>query len=215
MYCRCSRVWSISGPRHIKAYPCRWFTAVGIESTIHSFPTPQLPIVIFQTNASEAVRYTIMASYPYWGIHTSLYRSLPVESIRSIERAIWLKMTGRANDARAVFDHELKSSTKFPVVTIEYADLELEAGRWGRAWRMLDSALANATEANDDLDAPEYRLMALTRAMLGTRHRGDLVSSVQEIKRSHSWLLNVPVAEYTDIQVRFASPPMGESSILT
>jgi hypothetical protein len=142
-----------------------------------------------------------MACHKHRGVHTSLYRSLPVETIPNIERAIWLKTIGQVNAARAIFNHELKPFMKFPLITIELADLEHESGRWGKAWRILNSGLAYAKETEKDLDAPEYRLMALTRAMLGTRHRGDLASSALEVERTQSWLCNVPVTEYTDIQV--------------
>lgn len=144
-----------------------------------------------------------MASQKYRGIHASLYSSLPVEIIPDIERAIWLKMIGQVKAARAIFDHELEPFLKVPLVTIELADLEHESGRWGKAWRILDSALAYAKKIEKDLDAPEYRLMALTRAMLGTRHQGDLASSALEVERTQSWLCNIRVTEYTDIQVRF------------
>ncbi|KAF9771277.1 hypothetical protein IL306_011091 [Fusarium sp. DS 682] len=143
----------------------------------------------------------ISISPHYWGIHTSLYSSLPPEAIKQLERAIWLKISGRAEEARAIYYNELKSFATVPVVAIEHADLELEAGKWGRAWKILDSGLAQLHEADKDLDAPEHRLMALTWAMLGTRHRGDVTSSAREIERTQHWLAEVPVADYTDIQI--------------
>ncbi|KAF5561144.1 hypothetical protein FPHYL_6332 [Fusarium phyllophilum] len=136
----------------------------------------------------------------YWGIYTSLYSSLPPDAVKQLERAIWLKMSGLANEARAIFDNELESFATVPVVAIEHADLELEAGKWGRAWRILDSKLLRLREAKEDLDSPEHRLMALTWAMFGTRHRGDVASSVIEIERTQHWLAGVPVADYTDVQ---------------
>lgn len=144
----------------------------------------------------------VSLSPPYWGIHTSLYSSLPPEAIQQLERAIWLKIAGLAEEARATFENELKPFATVPVVAIEHADLELEAGKWGRAWRILDSKLIQLQDANVDLEAPEHRLMALTWAMLGTRHRGDVTSSALEIERTQHWLADVPVADYTDIQVR-------------
>ncbi|RBR23103.1 uncharacterized protein FIESC28_04098 [Fusarium coffeatum] len=142
----------------------------------------------------------ISISPPYWGIHTSLYSSLPPEAISQLERAIWLKISGLAGEARTTFENELKPFAKVPVVVIEHADFELEAGKWGRAWRILNSRLAQLRDANENLEAPEHRLMALTWAMLGTRHRGDVQSSAQEIERTQHWLAEVPVADYTDIQ---------------
>jgi hypothetical protein len=118
-----------------------------------------------------------------------------------MERAIWLKMTGKTEAAREIFYNELKPLETVPVVAIEHADLELESFRWGRAWRILDSALQRLKVANADLDRPEHRLMAIARAMLGIRHRGDLKSSIVEIERTMQWLRDVPVADYTDVQV--------------
>ncbi|KAG5748192.1 hypothetical protein H9Q72_014128 [Fusarium xylarioides] len=109
-------------------------------------------------------------------------------------------MTGFANEARAIFDNELRPFAAVPVIAIEHADLELEAGKWGRAWRILDSKLLQLREAEEDLESPEHRLMALTWAMLGTRHRGDVTSSAIEIERTQHWLAGVPVADYTDVQ---------------
>ncbi|KAJ4269500.1 hypothetical protein NW762_001160 [Fusarium torreyae] len=142
----------------------------------------------------------ISISPPYWGIHTSLYNSLPPDAIHQLERAIWLKIVGLAEEARATFKNELGPFATVPVVAIEHADLELEAGKWGRAWRILNSKLVQLRDAKEDLDAPEHRLMALTWAMLGTRHRGDVTSSALEIERTQHWLAGVPVVDYTDIQ---------------
>ena len=141
-------------------------------------------------------------SLPYWGIHTSLYASLPSNAVQHLERAIWLKIAGRATEARATFETELEPFAAVPVVAIEHADFELEAGRWGRAWRILNVRLEEAQNTNEDLGTAEHRLMALTWAMLGTRHRGDVTSSAREIERTQDWLSEVPVAQYTDIQVR-------------
>ena len=142
----------------------------------------------------------VKMSHPYRGLYTSLYESLPAEAVQDIERAIWFKITGKTDNARAVFAHDLKAFRDFPVVIIEMADLEFEAGRWGAAWRVLDSKLIELKEASANLDSPEHRLMALTRAMLGTRHRGDLAAAAHEIERTQSWLRDVPVTDYTDIQ---------------
>jgi hypothetical protein len=145
-------------------------------------------------------------SPPYWGIHTSLYGSLPTTAVQDLERAIGLKIAGRSKEVQGIFENELAPYAAVPVVTIEHADFELEAGKWGRAWRILDSRLAQLREAREDLETAEHRLMALTCAMLGTRHRGDVTSSAREIERTQSWLSEVPVTDYTDIQVRNDSP---------
>jgi hypothetical protein len=97
----------------------------------------------------------ISISPHYWGIHTSLYSSLPPEAVQQLERAIWLKIAGLAEEARTTFENELKPFARVPVVAIEHADLEFEAGKWGRAWRILDSRLAQLRDANEDGRQPE------------------------------------------------------------
>lgn len=138
----------------------------------------------------------------YRGIHTSLYNSLPQEAVQFLEKAIWLKIIGRTDDARAIFGDKLKQYEEVPVIAIEHAEMELEAGKWGRAWRILNARLIDTKLSYEDLDNPEFRLISLTWAMLGTRHRGDLTSSAREIERTQVWLANIPVSDYSDIQVR-------------
>jgi hypothetical protein len=141
----------------------------------------------------------------YVGIHTSLYKALSEEATQHIEHAIWLKITGQIDAARAVFEKELKLLENVAIIVIERADLELDAGRWGRAWRIVNSALQGLIDSGANLDLPENRLIALIRAMTGVRHRGDVDSSAMEIERTKQWLQHVPVADYTDVQVRLLS----------
>jgi len=56
------------------------------------------------------------------GIHTSLYSSLPQEAVQFLEKAIWFKMVGRTDDARAIFGDELKRFERTAVVAIEHAE---------------------------------------------------------------------------------------------
>jgi len=148
----------------------------------------------------------------YRGVNTSLYGSLSHQATHSLEQAIWLKITGQTNAARDIWENELKTYRHIPVVAIEFADFEFESGRWGQAWRILDTALKapraldgkknnGSLDLDVDLDLPEYRLMALTWAMLGVRHRGDLDSAAIEIERTRQWLWEKRVDDYTDVEV--------------
>jgi hypothetical protein len=124
---------------------------------------------------------------------------------KTLEDAIWLKLTGQSEAARAIFQDELKPFKNLPIISLEHADFELENGRWGRAWRILDSCLSTLKDNSANPGLPEHRLMALTRAMLGIRHRGDHATAAWEVERTRLWLQHVPVAEYTDIQVSLFS----------
>ncbi|KAF2679725.1 hypothetical protein K458DRAFT_490373 [Lentithecium fluviatile CBS 122367] len=136
----------------------------------------------------------------YHGVYTSLYTVLSAEHVHQLEKAIWLKKTGQRDAARTIFANDLAPVNNIPVVIIEQADLEIEAGRWGRAWRLLDSALKELADVHADLDLPQHRLMMMTREMLGIRHRGDHDSAAREIERMRQWLCDLPATEYTDVQ---------------
>jgi hypothetical protein len=112
-------------------------------------------------------------------------------------------MTGRMDASREIFEQHLIPLQHLPIVAIERAVLEQEAGRWGKAWSILDEAIKRAQYHDTDLDLPEYRLIAMMRAMFGIRHRGDLNFALQELRRTKAWLCDVQISEYTDIQVCF------------
>jgi hypothetical protein len=147
------------------------------------------------------VSSNVIPTSEYRGVNTSLYTSLPDLAVQHIEQALLLKVTGQVFSARAVFTRELKAFKNVPIVAIEHADLELEAGRWGAAWEILNSARDHFKKVRANLDLPEHRLIALTWVMLGVRHQGDLDSAAQELERTRQWLWELPISEYTDIQV--------------
>jgi hypothetical protein len=135
------------------------------------------------------------------GVNTSLYNGLSEDDVEWIEATIWLRMTGRIEEARRVFQHKLHHIANKPIIIIERANLEHEAGRWGEAWRILNAALEDLRKSKANLDLPEHRLIALMWAMFGVRHRGDIVSSAKELERARGWLCDERVADFTDIQV--------------
>jgi hypothetical protein len=150
-----------------------------------------------------AASISATATLPYHGVYTSLYESLSGDTVQLLEKSIWLKIIGQPDAARQMFNEELKPFHTEAVVVLEHADLELEYGRWGKAWRILDTALEDLRNTGTTLDLPEHRLMVLTWAMLGIRHRGCVDPVPIELERTRLWLEQVPVAEYTDIQVSF------------
>lgn len=159
----------------------------------------------------------------YRGVNTSLYSSLNQNSIELLERAVTLTEQGAYGDAQIIFDEEFSSQQRLnAVVLLERAELALKQLKLGILYRTLDEALAAASEV--ELDAPEYRLMAMLRAFAALSHKGNvrgtnLIKSrkymylrimtveiqinpaIEELNRARNWLLDVPVSEYTDIQV--------------
>ncbi|KAH7031398.1 CHAT domain-containing protein [Microdochium trichocladiopsis] len=141
-----------------------------------------------------------MASPGYRGVYTSLYASLSPQAIQDIEQVIWCRLVGQFDVGRKILLNELDAFSASPVVIIEHGDLEIEAGRWGEAYRVLDAGLKTLEKLEQQSETAARRLIALTRAMVGIRHRGDAESAIIEIERTMQWLGDVPVAAYSDIQ---------------
>jgi len=156
---------------------------------------------------------------PYFGTLSSLYSSLDGEAIMQLERAIEYRGIGLYNQARAIFTNELSRWNHVPVVFLEDAELSLQQGRFVEIWNMLNKRLEalnhGSGEAEVDLDAQEYRLMSMLLALAALHHKGILETALKEIDRTRAWLQDVPVEEYTDVQVRQAYDMLFGSIALT
>lgn len=140
---------------------------------------------------------------PYYGLNTSLYHSVDTIAIRHLEQAIVLTEQGAYIEAQRIFDGVLALQRLTPVVVLARADLALKQLKVGLLYRLLDEALAKASESLPDgaLDMAEYRLMALLRAFAALLHKGIIDPALDEICRAQNWLRDLPVSEYTDIEV--------------
>ena len=141
---------------------------------------------------------------PYYGINTSLYQSVDSIAIQHLEHAIVLTEQGAYSEAQRIFDDALATQRLTPVVVLARAELALKQLKVGLLYRLLEEALQIASESPQDgiLDLAEYRLMALLHAFGALLHSGTIGPALNEICRAQSWLQDLPVSEYTDIQVR-------------
>ena len=146
---------------------------------------------------------------PYFGLNTSLYSSLDDCSIERLETAIVLTDRGAYDEAQRIFDGDLLPLKMLPVVVLGRAELEFKQYKVGRVFRTLDKALTHASKRGADLERAEFRLMSLTRAFAAFSHEGDYKPALEEIHKAHAWLKDVPVTDYTDIQVS-VPPPTSE-----
>ena len=142
----------------------------------------------------------------YRSLVSSLYSSLDAEVIHLVERAIWLNKTGHYEEALAIFNEDLASShlKEIPAVLVEKSNLFLDRGKYGEVYRLLEGPLRDKNHDRDKLDRPEWRLLALNWVIVMTRHKGILEPALAELERTSLWLRDVPVAEYSDIQVRYS-----------
>ncbi|KAF2105079.1 hypothetical protein NA57DRAFT_71274 [Rhizodiscina lignyota] len=135
------------------------------------------------------------------GLNTSLYSTLHGKQIEHLERSIWLRRVGRFNEALDIFRENLDEVKEVPVVLIEQANIYLECYSYGKLYRFLDKPLRDREGDEETLARPEWRLMALTRAMVVVRHRGTIEPAIEELERTQKWLKDFPVDSYTDVHV--------------
>lgn len=137
----------------------------------------------------------------YLGLSTSLYPSIAEKHVAIIEEAIQARNEGQASKAIAAYENDLMCISHLPIYLIEYSKLLMDYGLYGQVYRLLDKPIRELEGQSDVLDLPEWRLLAMNRAIVMVQHTGILDPGVAELSRNVKWLANVAVSDYTDIQV--------------
>jgi len=143
----------------------------------------------------------------YFGLNTSLYSTLDSETIEHLEKAIYFTRLCFYDEAQSIFEDKLSALKHIPVVIIEWAELFLLQLRLRDAINILESGF-KASQDHDidvDFDLTEYRLMRLFIGLCEIEGKGRLEGALQEIGRTVDWLTQVPVEEYSDVQVSLSS----------
>jgi hypothetical protein len=135
----------------------------------------------------------------YFSFVSSMYEFLDHESIAALEKAIWLGRLGFYDESVAIFENDLSEWMIVPVVVYEKAKIYQVQGKVRDAYKVLSSFIEDSDE--DDLELPEYRLLALLLAVVEIHHLGHIGRACKEIDRTREWLKDVSVACYTDVQV--------------
>ena len=111
--------WTISPAFNFSTLSNEWTgtssVEVGSRCRCEALNLPSEP-VYFKMDAPLERMSEMSISPHYWGIYTSLYSSLPAEAVKQLERAIWLKMSGLTNEARAIFDNESVVISKLTLI---------------------------------------------------------------------------------------------------
>jgi hypothetical protein len=143
----------------------------------------------------------MLGSCRYFGVNTSLYHTLPPNLVAALERAIYATSIGDYATAHSIFMGELSNFANVPVVAIERAELALLQGRHKDICETLDQALAYLSSQQLNIDLPSCRLMSIFHALAAISCKGTLEPAKHEIRRVREWLADIPVNQYTDVQV--------------
>ncbi|KAI9769746.1 MAG: hypothetical protein M1839_003592 [Geoglossum umbratile] len=133
---------------------------------------------------------------PYYGIHTSLYRTLPPDAIPILEDAIFKTRIGLYEAAEVVFKKKLSTHSHVPIVAIEHAELLLH--QW-KCREILD-VLGKVPAASLSCDEDVRQLVAIFRAVAEMKYEAVYEPALKEIENMQEWK-SKSVENYTDIQV--------------
>jgi hypothetical protein len=136
----------------------------------------------------------------FFGLIPSLYDSLhDDQAVILLEIAIYNRELGFHAKALSIFRNGLRRWLNVPIVVYEYAQTFLGQDKVKDAYTILSTYIASVEV--DFLGHPEMRLLALCLGFVEIWHKGRLDRAVEEVNRTREWLKDVPIDQYTDLQV--------------
>jgi hypothetical protein len=145
-----------------------------------------------------------------YGLHTSLYADLAEEDVALLEKAIFLRGVCDFHGSVMIFENWSSPTKAHPAVALEYGlTLGLD-GRHRKAGDIFQAALLRAQEDNPDpvAEADIYRLIRMHHGMTQIFSHGKLGPAWKSMQDVRPWLKQVPIREYTDIQVSAPMQPL-------
>jgi hypothetical protein len=138
----------------------------------------------------------------YWGTYTSLYPTLqPPEHIATLEEAILAGTLGHYDEAEAIFEQRLPPSHTLSVIALERSRVyEIQGLHLEKA-----NLLRKALEWSEKDAGHERWLMRLLLYHAEAFVNGTLRNALEEARGVRSVLADLPLRDYTDIDVRFHS----------
>lgn len=138
----------------------------------------------------------------YYGRLSSLYHTLDAAVIPQLEQAIIYSNVRAFKEALGLFQTLPDESRHHPVIAVEHANM-----LW-RQWSLLDccKVLKEALEFGykNASDINDHGVYTLLRIFLGKLHvftRGDFTQARDSMREVRAWLIQTPIAEYTDPEV--------------
>ncbi|KAL8663598.1 MAG: hypothetical protein Q9202_003786 [Teloschistes flavicans] len=142
------------------------------------------------------------AAYLQYGSLTSLYDSIPACVATSIERASILCRVRAFPECHSVFDSIEVKFRRHPIVAYEEFLAYWAQWRLSKSAEILETALTLADKSGNNVKAPRlYTLLRIALAKAKVFTKGDFTKARQSMMEVKSWLQDVTVTQYTDLQV--------------
>jgi len=174
----------------------------GLHGTIDSVAAMSLDRLQIPCSSSETVYQSPTKGEPFYGRLSSLYHTLDAAVIPQLEQAIIYSIVRAFKEALGLFQTFPDESRHHPVIAAEYANMLWRQWSLSDCCEVLEEALdfgcRNASEIND------HGIFTLLRIFLGKVYvfrKGDFTQARDSMREVRAWLIQKPVAEYTELQV--------------
>lgn len=174
----------------------------GLHETVESVAAMSLDRHQITSPTPENVHYSSTKGEPYYGRLSSLYHTLDAAVIPQLERAIIYGSVRAFKEALGLFQTFPDESRHHPVTTIEHANMLFRQWSLSDCCRVLEEALEfGCRNASDINDPGVYTLLRITLGKLHVFTKGDFTQARDSMREVKAWLIQTPVAEYTDLKV--------------
>ena len=140
---------------------------------------------------------------PYYGRLSSLYHTMDAAVIPQLEKAIIYSSVRAFKEGLRLFQTFPDESRYHPVITIEHANMLWRQWSLSDCCKVLEEALEfGCKDAGDINDHGVYTLLRIFLGKLYVFTKGDFTQARDSMREVRARLVQTPVAEYTDLEVK-------------
>jgi hypothetical protein len=139
-----------------------------------------------------------------WTLYPPLLSILETEQERNdLEEAAMAHQCGRFTDAKALFDHNLPTSSSIPMLAMQHADLLTTQGVERERIKLLEATLHNHELTNNGVATNERLLLELMLLDAYYWADGKMEGLLGKARQVRERLSQVDISNLSDLEVRF------------
>ena len=139
-----------------------------------------------------------------WTLYSPLLSILKTEKeCNHLEEAAMARQCGRFADAKALFDHNLPTSSSIPMLAMEHADMLTMQGVERERIKLLEATLHNHELTNDGLATNERLLLELMLLDAYYWAYGKMEGLLEKARQVRERVSQVDINNLSDLEVSF------------
>lgn len=131
-----------------------------------------------------------------------LYHSLHTPEVPKLDQAVLYGQTRAFQESLAIFESFTTTVKQHPVIAYEYSTVLYAQGRPKDSASVIKDALQHQEQQQADA-LGIYKLLRLSLACMNVFSEGNFVQVRDSVKEIRSWLISMPIEDYTPLQVGF------------